>query len=115
MLVGAATQRGQRLVASDREQPGGDLGLGLEALGLPPHVEEHLAHEVLGQRLVPGQANDEAVHPHIVPSVEHLHRALVAVGDEANQCLVGCLLDSRPKMRRRDIAQHILVLHDDPL
>ena len=51
VLVGAAAQRRQRLVAGDREQPGRNLGLGLEALGLPPHVEEHLAHEVLGQRL----------------------------------------------------------------
>jgi len=99
----------------DCQQPSGHLRLGLEALGLPPHIEEHLAHEVLGQRLVPGQANDETVHPHIVPSVEHLHGALVTVGDEANERLVGCLLDSRPKMRRRNIAQHILVLHDDPL
>src|SRR3954454_22845721 len=39
MLVGAATQRGERLVASNREQPGGHLRLGLEALGLPPHIE----------------------------------------------------------------------------
>ena len=38
MLVGAATQRGERLVASNREQPGGHLRLGLEALGLPPHI-----------------------------------------------------------------------------
>jgi len=68
-----------------------------------------------GQRLVARQAKDEAVDPNVMPGVEHLHGPLVAVGDEVDQRLVRRVLCRSPEVRRRDVAQHILILHDDPL
>src|SRR6516165_1032355 len=115
VLVSSAAQRGERLVSRNREQPSRNLRLRFESLGLAPDVQEHLADEVLGQPLIPGQAEDEAVHAHIVASVEYLHCALVAVGDQADERLIRRVLDGCSQARRRDIAQHVSGLHDDPL
>ena len=91
------------------------MGFGFEGLGLPPDVQEHLAHEILGQRLVSRQAENEPVHPNIMPGIEHLHGPLVAVGNEANERPVRRFLRRTPQVRRRKVAQHILILHNDPL
>src|SRR4051794_36161568 len=78
MLVGPPPQRRERLVTGNGEEPSGYLRLAFEALSLAPHVEEYLADEVFGQRRVAGEAENEAIHAHIVARVEHLHRALIA-------------------------------------
>ena len=54
-------QRRDRLEAGDREEPGRHRGAAFEPAGLAPHVEEHVAHEVLGQRLVADEAQQPAV------------------------------------------------------
>ena len=68
-FVGATPKRRQRLVTGDREQPGRHLGFRFEALGLPPDIEEHLAYEVLGERDISRQTNDETVHPYVMARV----------------------------------------------
>ena len=89
LLGRAAAQRRERLVAGDRQQPGRHLRARLEPAGLPPHVDEHLAHQVLGRRFVVHEAQKEPVNVHIVASEQNLQGLLVALGDQADQRLVG--------------------------
>jgi hypothetical protein len=51
----------------------------------------------------------------MVASVENLHGALVAIGDESDQRLVRRLADRCAHMLRCNIAQDVFGLHDDPL
>ena len=46
--IGPAPARGERLEASDRHQPRRDRRATLKAVGLAPHIEKHLAQEILG-------------------------------------------------------------------
>jgi hypothetical protein len=50
--MGPATTGRERLEARDREQPGGDGGAPLKSASLLPHIEEHIAQEILGHGLV---------------------------------------------------------------
>ena len=92
LLVRAAAQAGQRLVAGDREQPGRHLAAALEPLGLPPHVDEDLAHHVFGGGFVAQEAQREPIDLHVVAAVQHLQRLLVAGGDGFDQRHVGIVL-----------------------
>ena len=90
VLVLALAQRGQRLEAGDRQQPGRDLRAAFELAGGAPHVQEHLADEVFGHRGVAHHAQDEAVDADVVAGIEHVHRGAVALGDALQQHLVRC-------------------------
>jgi len=59
-------QRGQRLEARDRQQPGGNLRAALELARGAPDVEEYLADQVFRHGGIADDAQDEAVNPYIV-------------------------------------------------
>jgi hypothetical protein len=52
---------------------------------LTPNVQEHLANEILGSRLVGDEAQQEAVDAHIVPSEQNPHGMPVAARNRLNQ------------------------------
>ena len=88
------TQRGQRLEAGNRQQPGGDLGTAFELVGGAPHVEENLAGEIFGHGGVAHDAKDEAENPDIVTGIKDVHRGPAAIGDTFQQHLIGGRLGS---------------------
>jgi hypothetical protein len=55
---------------------------------LPPYVQEYLADQILGCRLVPDKSKYKPVHTHLVTRKQHLHREPVALGDPADQDFV---------------------------
>ncbi|KTT92367.1 hypothetical protein NS44R_14600 [Mammaliicoccus sciuri] len=85
VLVLALAQRGQRLEAGDREQPGRDLRAAFELGRGAPDVQEHLADQVLGHGGVAHHAQHEAVNPDVVTGIERVHRGAVVLGDTREQ------------------------------
>src|SRR5262249_33719707 len=83
------------LVTGDGQEPRRNLALALEASGLAPNIEEHLAECVRGQALVPRETLDKAIDPGMVPGIEALHRELVAAGNQLDESLVGSLLGNK--------------------
>src|SRR5262249_16312545 len=84
-------KQGKCLVASDGQQPRCDLAPPLEAPGLAPDVEEHLAERVLGQTFIPRKPMDKAVDLVTLPNKEDLHREFVATRNRLDELLVGSL------------------------
>jgi hypothetical protein len=80
-----APQYRQRLVAGNRQKPRGNLGSGLELGSLTPNVQEHLANEILGSRLVGDEAQQEPVDAHVVASEQNPHGMPVADGNRLDQ------------------------------
>src|SRR5215472_6350526 len=88
------TQRGQRLEARDRQQPGRHLGAAFELARGAPHIQEDLADEVFGHGGIAHDAQDEAVNPYVVAGVENVHGRAVAVGDALKKHLIRGRLSS---------------------
>ena len=82
----AASRQG--LESRDRQQPGGNGGSAFELAGLAPHIEEHLADEILRDLFVPNEPKPETEHPDMMPSVQHLHGEPVALSDPSDQDIV---------------------------
>jgi hypothetical protein len=78
-------RRRSTVIAGNRQKPRGNLGSGLELGSLTPNVQEHLANEILGSRLVGDEAQQEAVDAHIVPSEQNPHGMPVAARNRLNQ------------------------------
>jgi hypothetical protein len=53
-----------------------------------PHVEKHLANQVLRHALVMHDTHHEAKNSHMMPRLEHLHGELVATSNALDQALV---------------------------
>ena len=68
------------------------MAAGLELGGIAPDLDEDLADQVFGRRLAIHEPHQEAEHPHIVASEQDPHGIPVALGDQADQHLVGGLL-----------------------
>ncbi len=90
VIVAALAQRGQRLEAGDRQQPGGNLGTAFELTGGAPDVQKHLADEVFRHRGIAHNAQDEAVNPDVVTGIKYMHRRTAALGDALQQRFVRC-------------------------
>jgi hypothetical protein len=84
-------QRRKRLIAGNREKPGGNLGSTLKSSGLPPNVQEHLADQILSSRVVPDKADEKPEDPHVMAGKQNLHRMLVARGNRANERYIRCI------------------------
>src|SRR5262249_41633990 len=87
-LLPAGPERLERLVACDREHPSRDLRFALETAGSAPDLEKDLAHDILAQRGIPGDAQDEAVDARAMPREQLFERLLVAPGNSLDQYLV---------------------------
>src|SRR6266704_4191715 len=83
-----SSHRAQRLVARDREQPGGHGGLRLEGLRLAPNVQENVTDDILRQRLVSHDPNEEQEDSPIMACEENSHRPLVLAGNTSHQSLI---------------------------
>jgi hypothetical protein len=79
----------KRLETSDRQQPGRNRGASFKPTSLLPHVEEHVAQKVFGDRFVADEPKQPAVDRGAVPSEQHLHGELVACRDARNQHFIG--------------------------
>jgi hypothetical protein len=60
----------------------------LEVTRLTPHIEENLAQEVLGQRLIADEAKELAIDGGPMPSEQSLHSKFVASGNPLDQGFV---------------------------
>src|SRR5262245_11741730 len=88
-LADASAQRVQRLVAGDREHPGGNLRTPFETAGMLPDVEKHLARYVLGGGALVHEPQRETVDSHMMAGVEDLHCESVAGGDAFDEPFIG--------------------------
>src|SRR5262249_43785200 len=91
-IIGAAAQRGQRLVAGDREYPGGNLRAPFEAPSVFPHVEKRVAREILGGGRVVHDPEHETVDSQMMARVEDLHCGSVAGGDAFYEPFIGTVV-----------------------
>src|SRR3979409_2454348 len=60
----------------------------LKLCRLAPDVEEHLADQVLGQRLVAHEAQDEPIHTHMMAREQNTHCEPIARRDSCDQRFV---------------------------
>ncbi len=60
------------LISGDHRQPCCNETLTPEFPRVAPDIKKHLADDILGHVFIPGEAQDEAVDPHIVPYKEGL-------------------------------------------
>src|SRR5262249_37816961 len=107
-IIGAAAQCGQRLVAGDREEPGGNLRTSFGTAGVLPDLEKHLARKVLGGGCVVHEPQRKTIDSHMMPCVEDLHGESVAGGGAFDEPLTGTVpVDVMGgKFRKRAIIQH---------
>src|SRR5262249_9732609 len=70
-----------RLVAGDREYPGGNLRTPFEMACMLPDVEKHVARKVLGGGRVVHDPEHETVDSQMMARVEALHRDFVMGSD----------------------------------
>ena len=98
--IAPAPDRGHRLVAGDGQEPGRGRRAPLEPVCVPPRGDERFAGDVLGQRPVAHEPQDEAVDPGVVARIQDLHRRPVAASDPFEQCLVRLVLARRTGRRR---------------
>jgi hypothetical protein len=52
---------------------------------LTPHVQEHVADQILRRRRIADEAKQEPIHAHLMAGEQNLHRKPVALGDPADQ------------------------------
>src|SRR5262249_50289816 len=69
-IIGATAQCGRRLVAGDREYPGGNLRTPFEMAYMLPHIEKHVARKVLGG----GRVVHDPEHETVDSQMMGLHR-----------------------------------------
>jgi hypothetical protein len=56
---------------------------------LPPHIEEHVAQEILGDSFIADEAQKPAVDGGAMPGKQRLHRQPIPTGNACNQHLIG--------------------------
>src|SRR5215467_270903 len=88
LLVRPAPERREGLEARNGQHPRRYRRTPFEPTSLPPHVEKHLADQVLRCGLVPYETHHEPKHSYVVARVEHLHGEPVAVRDSSDEHLV---------------------------
>ena len=86
--VRPAPRRRKRLETRYGEHPSRYRGTALEPTRLSPDIEEHLADQVLGRRLIADEAHHKPEHAHVVTRVQNLHGQPIAVRYSSNQHLV---------------------------
>src|SRR5262249_60004451 len=88
LLVRPAPERREGFEARDGQHPRRYRRTPFEPTSLPPHVEKHLADQVLRRGLIPNEPYYEPKHAHVVPRIQHLHRQPIAVRDSSDEHLV---------------------------
>src|SRR5215208_4172897 len=78
LVGGSMSQRGEGLVADDRQEPSRYLGTAPEFSGLVPHVPEHLLDHIFRHCVVLSEAQGKAEETYVISQVQQLHRKLVA-------------------------------------
>lgn len=67
---------------------GRDLRAALELAGGPPHVQKYLTDQIFRRGGVADDAQNEAVHTHIVTAIKDVHGRPVAVGNAFEKHIV---------------------------
>src|SRR3979411_845115 len=88
LLVRPAPERRESLKARDGQHPSRHRRAPLKSTSLTPHVEKHLADEILSHALVAHETHHEPKPSHMMPRVEHLHSQPIAVRDSSDQHFV---------------------------
>jgi hypothetical protein len=79
-IVGPTTTRRERLETGNRQQPRQYRGAPFEPIRLPPHVEKHLAQNVLGRGSVLDEAKKPAVDVGAMPGEERMYSKFITGG-----------------------------------
>src|SRR6187455_3079529 len=88
LLVRPTPEGRESLEARDRQHPCGHRRAPFKSTSLAPHVEKHLADQILCHALIAYETHHEPKHSHMMPRVEHLHSQPIAVRDSSDQHLV---------------------------
>src|SRR6267378_2793509 len=78
----------ESLVAGERQEPGRYLRTALEFAGGPPHIEEHLVHQLFGHRLASDETEDETVDAQMMARVQNVHRRPVTCCNAFDQGII---------------------------
>jgi hypothetical protein len=91
----------QDLEVRDAARPGGEIGVEIKPVELPPQDETRLLQQVFGVGLVGHERVDEAVQSPLMER-EQLHKQFVAIGTVVSQRTRPLLEDAKPTGIARD-------------